>query len=243
MAFENPLRNLIIPSGAGSDKARIVIGPDIPAPLKTYLWGGIFPPIAAIIYYKANGDYAFQALFDVTDRVVVLYGTVIAGAVIETGIGNPAGFGLISNSSNDKTMFTIAADTVDPGDSAFLPINATDPDDSTFIDVWNPKISFAAGPGWSGSVKIRHVASPPNTFQVYGSLVMGGTKANATVIGNLLDANRRPATAADIPCSNNNVVAGGESPHLNFQPDGRVICYGFTAATVGFANGFYSTDF
>jgi hypothetical protein len=233
----------VVPSGAGSGQTRIVLGPDLPPPLDTYLLGGLYPITAAIIFYGSDADsYMWQGIVDAAGEIHVLTGAVVDGVVNEVGIGNPAGFDIISNHSTNKTKLNLYPNWIDSSVAAWQPIYGSDPTDSTFKDLWNPNIQFSGGPGWSGTLKTRQLASPPFTHQVLGSLVMGGTKANGTTIATIPLASRRPVTAQDIPCSNNNVVAGGESPHLNIQPDGRVICYGFTAATVGFANGFYSTD-
>lgn len=244
MAFQNPFRNLVIPSGAVSGQARIVIGPDLPPPLSTYQYQGSFPIIGAILYYNTADSYAWQGLVDAGGTIVTINGAVKSGVMIEISAGQPAGYNFQALFTG-QTVFELDVNAVVPSaQTAFGPIYGANPNSYLAPDAWGVNIVFAPAAGWAGSLKTRQLASPPNTHQVYGGIAMGGgVRANGTVIANITQANRRPITACDIPCSNNNVVGGGETPHLNIQPDGRVLCYGFTASTVGFANGFYSTDF
>lgn len=91
MPFQNRFLSLTLPPGAGPGETRIVIGPDLPPPLDTYLFddgsGDQVKATAGIIYYSgtiSNDDYHFMVSVQHVNHHDIVYGAVLNGAVIET---------------------------------------------------------------------------------------------------------------------------------------------------------------
>lgn len=88
------LRQLVLPAGAGPGTPKIVLGPDLPPPLKTYLFYGSIPPTAGIVFYgtfPADDTYTFLVLVQAANFVDVVIGHVVAGVMVELRAGFPAG--------------------------------------------------------------------------------------------------------------------------------------------------------
>jgi len=89
-----PPQSLTQPPFAGPGTARIVIGPDLPPPLNTYLFYGTILATNGTIYYgafPADDTYTFMVLVQSTFFVDVVIGHVVNGAVVEYQAGFPAG--------------------------------------------------------------------------------------------------------------------------------------------------------
>jgi hypothetical protein len=87
------LRQLVLPAGAQPGTPRTIIGPDLPPPLDTYLFGGVVKATSAIITYGNSAtSYQFLAFVPGTTTASQLYmGWVKTGAVQEFLPGIPYG--------------------------------------------------------------------------------------------------------------------------------------------------------
>lgn len=83
--------------------------------------------------------------------------------------------------------------------------------------------------GWSGTLKYRILASPPNCIQLQSGTMTAGTKADGTAIA-VLPAGYRPSTSMDFPATCDN-QAGGQSPHWNVDTSGNVKCFGISLSS------------
>lgn len=95
-------RSITLPTGAGAGTARIVIGPDLPAPLTTYDFSAVMPgatgpflAVAAILWYigTAGDSYEYMALIHnspVTSAAIV-FGSVSGTTMQEISPGIPDG--------------------------------------------------------------------------------------------------------------------------------------------------------
>lgn len=116
-----PLRQITLPPTAGPGEARIVIGPDLPPPLDTYVIlggdtfaGGIIwysddptPPLDTTYTYEcviANGLGTFTG---------VHRGWVVGGAVVEVSAGQPMGQRWEANSGPTLATIFFRADSLD----------------------------------------------------------------------------------------------------------------------------------
>jgi len=89
------LDTIVLPPGALPGQTRIVIGPDLPPPLDTYLVAGLYPYNDGIIFYSAtptDDDYLFLCQVQFPGTHQVHFGAVINGAVSEVSTGNPRAF-------------------------------------------------------------------------------------------------------------------------------------------------------
>ena len=108
--FKRVQRSITLPSNAGPGEARIVIGPDLPPPLDTY----VVQPfnrhfVAAIIFYSgtpSDDDYIFMAVASPGALTAMYNGIVINGTVIEriNGAGFPAGW-VLETPGNTNDLF------------------------------------------------------------------------------------------------------------------------------------------
>lgn len=87
------LRQLVLPAGALPGTPRTVIGPDLPPPLDTYLFGGTTRASSAIITYgNSVNSYQFLAFIPGTTTASVYWmGWVRNGVVQEFSAGIPYG--------------------------------------------------------------------------------------------------------------------------------------------------------
>lgn len=99
-------RSITLPTGAGAGTARIVIGPDLPAPLggaSPYdftaampLGAGPFNAVAAILFYigTAGDSYQFMAMVrnSPTTVAAIFTGSVSGSSMVEVVAGVPEGF-------------------------------------------------------------------------------------------------------------------------------------------------------
>jgi hypothetical protein len=94
-SFFATLRQLVLPGGALPGTPRIVIGPDVPAPLNTYHFFAGSGPMAdaAIIFYQGGAGVNFNFLAHVSSGAgtFVWVGAVKNGAVVESSPNLPAG--------------------------------------------------------------------------------------------------------------------------------------------------------
>lgn len=89
VSFTNPVNNLTIPSGATSGQSRIVIGPDIPEPLRSFVPAGHTGVTAAILFYDANphaDSYWFIANIESMTQYNSLWYGSVTGGVIDKGL-------------------------------------------------------------------------------------------------------------------------------------------------------------
>lgn len=109
-----PLRTITLPGDAAPGSPRLVLGPDLPPPLDTYLFAGAADPaVSAIIWYAGitgDDDYSFLAQVVVGAAIAVWFGHVIGGAVVETRPGLPTGQSWNNNvvSGTASTAFYLA---------------------------------------------------------------------------------------------------------------------------------------
>lgn len=113
-SFFATLRRLVLPAGAGSGTARLVLGPDLPPPLDTYLFFGTTKAVVGLVWYgSAIGNNSYSFLVEVPDpagTTTLWIGHVRAGVVIETLAGFPAGQQWsFDNSSDTALIFNLAA--------------------------------------------------------------------------------------------------------------------------------------
>lgn len=87
------LRQLVLPAGALPGTPRTVIGPDLPPPLDTYLFGGTTRASSAIITYgNSVNSYQFLAFIPGTTTASIYWmGWVRVGVVQELSAGVPYG--------------------------------------------------------------------------------------------------------------------------------------------------------
>lgn len=86
------LNTIVLPPGALPGQTRIVIGPDLPPPLDTYLVGGFFKYATGIIFYRAsptNDDYLYLCELETPSTSSIHIGAVLNGAVLEVSPGRP----------------------------------------------------------------------------------------------------------------------------------------------------------
>lgn len=114
-------RNVVVPPDAGPGEARIVIGPDLPPPLDTYVLSGGATFSAAMIWYAndvmgppLDATYTFEAAVDDGTNYMtkVVRGHVLNGAVVETSTGLPEGQYWSAVPGGSQTDYRIAADTL-----------------------------------------------------------------------------------------------------------------------------------
>lgn len=106
------LRQLVLPWGASTGTPRIVLGTDLPPPLNTYLYLGLYSIRAAIIFYGAGAStYNFLALLETGGGALTLVeGGVVGGAVIENPSGIPVGTSLsITSGAGGTASYNIQA--------------------------------------------------------------------------------------------------------------------------------------
>lgn len=263
------LRTLTLPWGAGPGTARLVLGPDLPPPLKTYLFFGQRVASEAIIYYSgtpSNDDYQFEALVELPGTHFVYRGSVLNGVVLEESVGHPNGF-YTSFSGGGLENFQIVGTGAFSGvfstgagaasyflgrEQAFPPIgvdpvaifdyiNAADPTQPTpTVEVWHT-LGLAAG--WSGaggtSLKYRMIPSPALSVQIIGNLV-AGTKADGTSI-TILPVDYWPNMGQDIMTNAfGGVLTTAQNPHVNIRTDGLIQIFGIGTSTNMNINGIYA---
>lgn len=86
------LRRLILPYGAGAGMPRLVLGPDLPPPLNTYIVPGYSTTYAAGFIFNGSGDdssYCYLCTLDTnsTAQSVIHVGQVVNGQVVQNGGG------------------------------------------------------------------------------------------------------------------------------------------------------------
>lgn len=90
-------RTIVLPPDAGPGQARIVIGPDLPPPLDTYVVNADQSYAGGLIFYAddplaLDNSYTFLCVIeDTSDQDISIHlGHVVSGAVVEFGPGIPA---------------------------------------------------------------------------------------------------------------------------------------------------------
>lgn len=110
--------NLVVPPGAGPGDARIVIGPELPPPLDTYVPSGRFPTATgfagAIIFYSEGDDTTYIYMATVEDAgppeiAGVVFGFVINGVIQEMSPGFPMSLTLDSNTGSASPDINLEA--------------------------------------------------------------------------------------------------------------------------------------
>lgn len=114
-SFFATLRQLVIPAGAQPGTSRIVITPDLPPPLKTYMFGGLDLADGGIIMYTASpGDNTYQFIVHVPNATLssIYMGSVVAGVVIDDGSNNPAGLEYAVNLATLIVTWALSVDVL-----------------------------------------------------------------------------------------------------------------------------------
>jgi hypothetical protein len=111
---EAPTFVLTIPSDAGPGEARIVIGPELPPPLDTYLFGGLDLAVGGIIFYNGGTDDDYQFIVSVPAATLesIFIGSVVSGAVLDDGAGNPRGLEYAADLITLVTSWVMTASNV-----------------------------------------------------------------------------------------------------------------------------------
>jgi hypothetical protein len=89
------LDTIVLPPGALPGQTRLVIGPELPPPLDTYLVAGLYPYNTGIIFYSAtptDDDFLFLCQVQFPSTHQVHFGAVVDGAVSEIAAGVPRTF-------------------------------------------------------------------------------------------------------------------------------------------------------
>lgn len=93
-SFFATLRQLVLPAGALPGSARIVLGPDLPPPLDSYLFFGTTKAGGGIIFYagtSSDASYTFIVFVNFGAVFSVHVGHVLTGTMLEKSTGVPAG--------------------------------------------------------------------------------------------------------------------------------------------------------
>jgi len=80
------LRTLTLPAGAGPGAARTVLGPDVPAELRTFYAAypfGVYTVNQAILKYDVFGNYEYEANLTLGGNIAVARGFTLSGVVTE----------------------------------------------------------------------------------------------------------------------------------------------------------------
>jgi hypothetical protein len=117
-----PVRTITLPAGAAPGSARIVIGPDLPPPLDTYVCTvlGTSHFSGAIIFYSTDAilplddTYSFIGVLDngLAAYTAVVYGMVRGGAVVERSAGIPEGIIQYAQGAGVVSVLNTAHDQV-----------------------------------------------------------------------------------------------------------------------------------
>jgi hypothetical protein len=118
-----PQSTITLPPSAAPGSARIVIGPDLPPPLDTYVFNaygfGATKFVAAIIFYANDSVlpvddlYQFIAVVDNPGLAgALVYGLVQNGAVREFSVGRPAGLTTITQAAGVTTQLNELYDDI-----------------------------------------------------------------------------------------------------------------------------------
>lgn len=262
----NAVSSFTIPTGATTGP-RIVMGDDIPPELVTWANANNIVLKACQRFYWNDTDYEFKAVgslnvppfitnpctlrgtYDTTNGAYILeeIENVGAGKIHQTlgaagynsfplrlatqnlslYIKDPAANGGVNEFFNYASNNNISA-----------PIRADD--GSGGAEVWRTISPLSNG--WTGTLKILKVASPPNGLCIAGTLG-AGTKTDGTVVATL-PAGFRPANSQDIYATAfNGTPSTTQNPHFNILPDGSVKVFGIGTCSGCNVNGLISLDF
>lgn len=259
MAFQNVADNLVIPTGAVSGQTRIVIGPDLPAPLDTYLFYGSHPAVAAIIYYSTAVDtYQFTAIVPIGSGHYLIQGYVYNGVVdeIANNVNYPAGITYEANSHTNSNidlngnvinLRTAGGFTVGDANTDTLLLAASqtgvfaaghgvfaeDPNNLGFKEVWHP-VTFQNG--WANfnvaGGQFGTVQYRRVASPAESVQLTGVAKPGTLTSGTVifnLPLGNRPPASRRIPVYANKPTASGESPAVDVLTNGDVVVLGSLA--------------
>lgn len=237
-----PLRSLTLPQDASGTDSRRVIGPDIPVELQefgssAYTWH------FADLWYFPDGNYYWEALVtnEVFGTVQQMSGVYLAGVVTLYQIHEDSADPSIKIGSDlyNADRITFALRKTDFVVTSTATLNVEDPIlDNGTLETWHPMTLVN---GWTGTVAVRNVASPPNTVQIMAETAPG-TKVDGTLVFTL-PPQYRPIRVVNVPVTCNATVAGGQDPHFNINSaTGNVTCWGLSVAAVSGCHALFPTD-
>lgn len=206
-------RNIVLPPDAGPGQARIVIGPDLPPPLDTYIPSGSFPTATGLaggfIFYSEGDDTTYVYFVDVEDDAAqqvagAIIGFVVNGSVVErTGSpGVPMGIVLDANNGVTQPVITLTADILD--------VFATN------------GIQLAAGP--TGAVSISAAGATANVLANTGGVQITASAAGQDVdIAATDDVTASAGDAMSLSAGNSLGLSGGGTSTITLSATGITV--------------------